>query len=298
MNFPKYWAKGSTEFPLNVRNPSTGGEGGSFSCWGWSNVSVEEAGKKGAERAAAVEKIIRERGWADNKYSYGDSDRPFREEVLEEWADGDEAPYAIVSINSYGCRVLNTNSVMFVDVDLPEQGCLALLTHTVKSLFGVGGPSPREVLEGGALAKLRDLAQSDSKFGVRVYRTSAGLRYLLTHAHADPASATTSRIMELLGADPLYVKLCERQECFRARLTPKPWRCGMQSAHKFFPWADEAAEQRFRDWEREYSGRAEQFASCHYVTQMGVAAVDQKIARVVEFHDKETKALSGTLALA
>lgn len=298
MKFPKYWAKGSTEFPLDVRNPQTGQEGGSFSCWGWSDAGMEEAEKKGAERAAAVEKIIRERGWADDKYSYGDSDRPFREEVLESWADGEGDPYAVVSVNSYGCRVLNTNSVMFVDVDLPEQGCLALLKHMVKRLVGSGEPSPREALEEEALAKLRGLAQSDPKFGVRVYRTSAGLRYLLTHVHADPASATTFRIMELLGADPLYVKLCERQECFRARLTPKPWRCGMQSAHKFFPWADEAAEQRFRRWEREYFEKSQSFASCHYVTRMGVDAVDSKIARVVEFHDKETKALSGTLELA
>lgn len=236
MKFPKYWAKGSTEFSPNTRNPQTGQDGGLFSCWGWSDVSVEEAEKKGAERAEAAKKTIREKGWADDKYSYGDSDRPFREEVLEEWAEGDEDPYAVVSVNSYGCKVLNTNSVMFVDVDLPEQqGCLALLKHMVKSLVGSGEPSPREVLEEEALAKLRGLAKSDPKFGVRVYRTSAGLRYLLTHVHADPASAATSRIMELLGADPLYVKLCERQECFRARLTPKPWRCGMQSAHKFFP---------------------------------------------------------------
>ena len=297
MKFPKYWAKGSTEFPLQVQNPSTGQEGGSFSCWGWSDVSVEAAEKKGAERAAAAEKIIREGGKPrSNEYLYGD--RPFREEVLEEWADGDEDPYAIVSVNSYGCRVLNTNSVMFVDVDLPEPESLPFLVHVVKSLFGSDEPSPREVQEDKALAKLRDLAQSDSKFGVRVYRTFAGLRYLLTHVHADPASVTTSKIMELLGADPLYVKLCERQECFRARLTPKPWRCGMLRAHKSFPWADKTAEERFRDWEREYSEKAQSFASCHYVTQMGVDAVDQEIARVVEFHDKETKALSGMLALA
>ena len=298
MKFPKYWAKGSTEFSPDVRNPQTGQDGGRFSCWGWSDVSVGEAEKKGVERAAAAEKTIRERGWAADKYSYGDSDRPFREEVLEQWVDGDEDPYAVVSVNSYGCKVLNTNSVMFVDVDLPEPGCSALLKHMVKSLFGSGGPSPREAMEGEALAKLRDLAQSDSKFGVRVYRTSAGMRYLLTHIHADPASATTSRIMGLLGADPLYVKLCERQECFRARLTPKPWRCGMRSAHKFFPWADKAAEERFRDWEREYLEKSQEFASCHFVTQIGVDAVDAKIDRVLDFHDKQTKALSGTLELA
>jgi hypothetical protein len=33
-------------------------------------------------------------------------------------------------------------------------------------------------------------------------------------------------LMRFLRADPDYVRLCAVQECYRARLTPKPWRCG------------------------------------------------------------------------
>jgi hypothetical protein len=36
------------------------------------------------------------------------------------------------------------------------------------------------------------------------------------------------RFMQFLRCDPDYIKLCRVQKCYRARLTPKPWRdkCG------------------------------------------------------------------------
>ncbi len=251
----------------------------------------------GAERATAIANIIREKGVTrSNEYLYGD--RPFREELLEKWIDDDEKTYAAVSINSYGCKVLNTASAMFVDVDFPEPVGLSSFIELVKGLFGSKSPSAREVFEQNAIAKLHDLASSDPRFGVRIYRTFAGLRYLITHTHADPTSTTTSRIMALLGADPLYVKLCQRQECFRARLSPKPWRCGIRQPKKHFPWESAADEKKFRDWQNEYLEKSQNFASCHYLAQIGDATMDTKISRVVKFHDEETKAFSKTLELA
>ncbi|MFK5921142.1 MAG: hypothetical protein QM496_03125 [Verrucomicrobiota bacterium] len=251
----------------------------------------------GAERATTIANIIREKGvTSSNEYLYGN--RPLREEVLEEWIDDAETNYAVVSINSYGCKVLNTASSMFVDVDFPKPVGLSFFVELVKSLFGSKSPCAREVFEHEAIAKLQNLALSDPRFGVRIYRTFAGLRYLITHIHADPTSTTTSRIMELLGADPLYVKLCQRQECFRARLSPKPWRCGIKQTKKHFPWKSVADEKTFRDWQDEYSEKSQHFASCHYLDQIGDTTMDAKISRVVEFHDKETKALSKTIELA
>jgi hypothetical protein len=59
-----------------------------------------------------------------------------------------------------------------------------------------------------------------------VYRTAGGCRVLCTSM---PFPWTTHhewalRFMKFLGADPQYMELCGKQKCYRARLTPKPWR--------------------------------------------------------------------------
>ena len=53
-----------------------------FACWGWSDISVEEAQERGEQRAASVAKIIRS-GLRPDQYLYGD--RPMREKIIEEW---------------------------------------------------------------------------------------------------------------------------------------------------------------------------------------------------------------------
>jgi len=56
--------------------------------------------------------------------------------------------------------------------------------------------------------------------------------------------------MRFLRSDPEYVKLCRIQECYRARLTPKPWRwcdepavCVLEAVHGGDDVDDELAEQ-------------------------------------------------------
>jgi len=39
--------------------------------------------------------------------------------------------------------------------------------------------------------------------------------------------APADQVFDTLGADPPYRRLCRTQKCFLARLTPKPWRCGV-----------------------------------------------------------------------
>jgi len=265
-----------------------------FSCWGWSDVSLAEAEKMGSRRTDAVAEMIRQ-GSRPDRYLYGD--RPMREEILDEWKREDATTSAAVTRNAYGCEVLNTASVMFVDVDLPVVSAWELLKHKLGGLFGSHGPSPRERLETDALTRVHDMIRSNPQCGVRAYRTRAGLRYLLTHGHADPLAETTLGAMETLGADPLYMRLCKVQECFRARLTPKPWRCGTHALSVRYPWRDAEAERDARDWIDDYSSKADEYATCSLIEQFGSANMDAEIARVVKFHDAATKAQSG-LALA
>jgi len=216
-----------------------------------------------------------------------------REEILEEWERPDSTTYAVVTLNAYGCQVLNTASIMFVDVDLPPVSAWERFSYGLTSWLGNRRRSPVEQQEADALTKVQRMIEADPKCGVRVYRTRAGLRYLLTHSHADPRAESTLRGMEALGVDPLYLHLCKVQECFRARLTPKPWRCGSHALRVRYPWQDTTAENRARKWIEAYTRKADHYATCELISHFGSESMDEEISRVVEFHDNITKAQSG-----
>ncbi len=76
------------------------------------------------------------------------------------------------------------------------------------------------------------------------------------------------------------------QECFRARLTPKPWRCGSVNPPNQYPWADSRAEQSYRDWERRYEKAAGKYRVCDLVETCGTAAHHDEIAAVLALHDE------------
>ena len=290
MKLPRYWAKGSATTGMRTRNPATGQTAGVYACWGWSDVSADEAEARGKQRADASARIAQD-GKPPDRYLYGD--RPLREEILDEWKADDATTYAAITRNAYGCQVLNTASIMFVDVDLPEPSASSSLMRGLGGLFGKRGPTPREQQETDAVAKVDDMVRRDAHCGVRVYRTRGGLRYLFTHSHAEPGSQSTLAIMNALGADPLYVRLCKTHECFRARLTPKPWRCGMSALRVRYPWPDGKSEGQARDWTKEYEQKSERYATCKFLKHLGQSGTDAEIDRVVGFHDEKTRAMSG-----
>jgi hypothetical protein len=283
MNFPRYWIR--VDVPLY----SAEGRPGQAMCWGWSDSSLADAEAQARARAERLAQALRA-GSRPNRYLY--ADRPLREEVLDEMRDGSNRRLAIVSRNSYGCRVLNTANVMFVDVDLPEEQ-----PRTGGSLLGrlFGKPAPAPAAppaETAALARVESFLRENPQLGARLYRTKAGLRYLFTHGPADPAANTTIQIMNALGADPLYTRLCQAQKSFRARLTPKPWRCGLRAARVRWPWPDSQAEARFRAWEANYQRASAGYATCRLLQVLGREARSPEITAIVELHDRLTQATS------
>jgi hypothetical protein len=103
------------------------------------------------------------------------------------------------------------------------------------------------------------------------------------------------RSEDLLGqfnADPLYVRLCRMQECFRARLTPKPWRCGFRSPLDTFPFETPEAKSRSQAWEANYNLAIERFATCRYTASFGSSPMVWSFEELVQFHDQETRATS------
>ena len=273
MHFPKYWALHREDAGMS---------------WQWSDTSLAEAQ---ARAQAAAHKAAVKFASGEPLQRYGYSDRPLREEVLREIRDGAGALTAVITRNSYGCQVLNTTRAMFVDVDLPEPKPAAAVGGWLKSLFGKPAappPTPEDPAR-AVLAKADAWAQQNAGWGWRVYRTKAGFRLLATHALFDPASPAVEAVFEAMGTDPLYRRLCKVQECFRARLTPKPWRCDMETPPSRWPWQSPKQESKHREWEARYQKATTGFATCALVATLGSRLVHPELQSIVTLHDEATR---------
>lgn len=273
MHFPKHWARASHS------RTAPNGKTFTFTCWGWSDESAEAARREASARA---ERVTARFVGGQPLARYGYSDRPLREEQLEVYADEAGRTLAVITRNSYGALVLNAARAMFIDIDLPQAKPAGLLA----GLFGGKKPTP----EAEALERLRQWAARRPDHGVRVYRTAAGLRGLVTSYPFHPADGEAQQTLRMLGSDPLYIALCCAQESFRARLTPKPWRCGMPNPPGAYPYETPEAERRFQQWAQRYEHALSQYAVCRLIAHYGDTRVHPEIAPIVALHDRHALA--------
>ena len=276
MNFPRFWAHGHAN---------------GFSSWRWSNTSMQEALDSARQAAERLSHAVRE-GRPLDRYAY--ADRPLREPVLRELRTPAGELAAVVTRNSYGCQVLNTARAMFVDVDLPDTPP-APSGGLLSSLFGRKSTPARDP-QAAAIAKAEDWAQLNPGWNWRIYRTAAGLRLLATHAPFHPTDPICQDVFAAVDADPLYRKLCQTQDCFRARLTPKPWRCDLSNPPGRWPFEDPAAEAAHANWEARYSAAVRNKGTCALLSA-GDGHVHPDLQPVVTLHDEMTRA-TASLPLA
>jgi hypothetical protein len=273
MNFPPFWAKGRS---------------GDFFAWRWSSQSITEAQSLANQAARKLEERFQA---GDRPQSHGGyyPDRPFREQVLQEIKDSAGETTAVVTRNSYGCLVLNTAKVMFVDIDLPEPKSTG---GFFKKLFGKPDAVPASNPQSEAITKIEHWTRGNPEWGWRVYRTRAGLRLLATNGVFEADSIMVNNVFVALEADPLYQRLCKSQKCFRARLTPKPWRCGLRDKPERWPWLDSKQEKRFQKWEVEYQDCSANWATCEFIRHIGNRDIHPEVKSVLKLHDDPTRAQS------
>jgi hypothetical protein len=270
MKFAPYWARGTC---------------GEFVSWRWSFQSAAEAQALADQAAQQVADRIRHGDKPQRHPGYYPG-RPFREEVVREIKDGAGELAAVITRNSYGCLVLNTSRVMFLDVDLPESRRTG---GWLQKLFGKPDPEPPTNPLAEAVGKAEMWVRNHPGWGWRVYRTRAGLRLLATHALFQPEAVASDGIFDALGADPLYRQLCKTQNCFRARLTPKPWRCGIYQKPGRWPWLNAKAEARFRKWEAHYQTRSANWATCELIRKLGTEGTHPEVQPILNLHDELTR---------
>jgi len=151
---------------------------------------------------------------------------------------------------------------------------------------GAGSLRPGEtsVAECLACEPSWEFARRHPDLGVRVYRTAAGLRVLVTGAAARPGSDRARALLAELGSDPLYVELCATHDSYRARLTPKPFRVGSPALAVQWPFADGTARGRYEEWVSQYDARAAGHAVCRLISVSGPEPGPDE-QRLVAVHD-------------
>ncbi len=252
---------------------------------------------------------------------------PIREEIVEEFEGAD----VVVTRNAYGALCLNTTRAMFVDVDAKESrvgltGCMGALVGAIVGvaagpwLFGlhpllgalvglvaIGLASAlgrrlgerRDVQVRNplrwALERTRIWCASHPDWRVAVYQTPAGARLLALHAAFDARDASSIEFMTFVGADPLYQRMCRLQRCFRARVSPKPWRAGVKEhfrAGGTWPVRDAQKLAVRAAWVGRYELAARGYASSRLAETVGEGRADPRIEPVRRLHDEMCRASS------
>jgi len=273
MNIPKYWIKESQDLADVSGRPFLA------QCWGWSNISNGEARKRARDAIEEITRKIRNNERLD-RYSYGK--RPLREEIVESITNGKNKLVAVITRNGYGALILNTTRVMFVDIDFEPEGLIEKMTFSIRKLLG----QPILAQQDKHIQRLNLWMRANPRWEMCVYRTKAGLRCLVTHDTFDPSLTSTIEVLESLGADPLYVTLCKNQESFRARLTPKPWRCGLGNPPNRYPWDSEPEEQKFRRWEEGYQHAISSFTTCQLISEVSQIRQHPEVTMIKALHDR------------
>ena len=277
MNIPRFWERAAGY----ARTPAQ--KDVEITAWGWSHDNVAEARQKAQQRLARIIARATSGHLVGKRYPYSEQ-AALREEIVEEVADARDKPLALITRNSYGSLVLNVDSVMFVDIDLPAPRPF----EWFRRLFRHDSGSDVDTT---TMARINKVLRGLTSETFRIYRTAAGYRVIATSRTFEAGAPDAEAIMLALDADPSFVKLCRVQRSFRARLSAKPWRCGSRLPPSRYPRTAEQT-RHFEKWLRGYEEKSRHTAVCRYIGQVGSARTSQAVGPLLRLHDEFTKAHS------
>lgn len=105
----------------------------------------------------------------------------------------------------------------------------------------------------------------------------------------EPREPAVKEAFRAWGVDRVYAVMCWNQQCFRARLSAKPWRIGiaqhMRPRPGVWPIKPERLPDRMR-WVAEYENAARGFAACRFVEALGSGEVAAEAESVRAAHDR------------
>lgn len=272
MRFPRYF--------IRVKHDI-----GRISAWGWSESSQSEAQQNAEARLQRILASLRRNAFDHGlqRYPYI-SDDVICEFVVDRVKNGLGQEIGVVSRNAYGALVLNVSNVLIIDIDIETK---VRKPGLVARLFGKRAVSADEV-EKAEWDNIRSWQRQNSGFSLRVYRTAAGLRAIVSNRLFPQIDSTVLAMMDALHGDSLYRQLCLSQKCFRARLTPKAWRIGLKPPKDRFPFDSVQAEAAFDSWLDKYVQRMKGYAVCRFVETIGDETIHPEVQPIVDLHDGMT----------
>src|SRR5215216_158067 len=237
-----------------------------ISCYGGSNISVEEARSRAKEKAEKVKRKIK-----GEKHLFDEYEAEIREEILQIIDD-----HSTITRNRYGAQVLNAEKLLILDIDKPKS--------SFGDLFKKKDISQAKLKIFDMVRKLAATSKYQA-YGFRLYETYQGARVIVLGKAFAARDRETGNVMNEFHCDKLYMTLCQRQGCFRARLTPKPYRMNIRR-HKV-PFPRQGDDPELQQWLADYERESRNFSTCRFIEQLGARhAMDH----VVQLHDEITDA--------
>lgn len=185
--------------------------------------------------------LLQKQTYKDLQYNIG------IEPLIKQIDAEDGTPLGVLSINRYNAGCLSAPGLFIADVDVYED-------------------HDQQPYRWGQFAiqhdKIRAVAMKYAKLGAtfRIYRTFKGFRVLRVDDWQNVGSTATLPMLFEFSADVLYRQICFEQHCYRARLTPKPWRVAAGKTD-------------------------EHYASTRFVEQIGDRPINQLLRPLLLFHD-------------
>lgn len=260
MKLYKYWVKLEGKIKIGNREQNT-------LVYGASNQSPEEAQQKANAKLQWIQQKILGTATTDESYEVA-----IREEIIQRLDE-----HNVITRNRYGSLVLNSEKMLILDIDHAPISFWSFL----KGQIGKKWHKPK------ILNLINRKIKNYPQLNFRVYETPKGYRVIVTGKEFSGADAEAQQIMKDFHVDYLYSLLCEKQNCFRARLSPKPHRIKVTSPKLLFPRSP-VEENTFQNWLKSYEEKADRYSSCKFIF-----ATDKHSKNpAIELHDRMTKATS------
>lgn len=243
---------------------------------GVSNLSASEAERDAMVQEEALLESIRDE-------TYETDESVLREEVVKE-VDTSNNP-VVITRNRYGSLVLNTSDVIMTDHDF--QPGVSWLRSFLSFFF----PSLRKPATKSEFLDLLEARLRQFQLTARIYETRKGFRCILTNRRITGGNPESLALLRLLGCDPAYTQMTGVQQCYRARLTPKPWRVKMSKPPVLFPYESQKIREVMEEWVALYDAQCRGFSTCRFIVEVGEHP-NPGLATIVALHDELTQAFA------
>ncbi|HEU4419198.1 MAG TPA: hypothetical protein VFT55_09685, partial [Planctomycetota bacterium] len=292
--------------------------------WGWSDTSAGDAQRQAEQRAATAMAELqagRPVPTRERKRAYGGAGLPIREQVVARsgtdvitrnsygarclnvpdvlFADVDFVPRLPPAVErvftvlswAIGIAAFAMALVMFWNTR-KGLGCSGLVASILGPILLLvlrvryrNRPSNVEASRARQLAAVHAFVQRHPETRFAIYTTPAGLRVLALHATYEPAGAAARELFAAIGTDRAYAQMCELQACFRARVSAKPWRIGVENIVTRSVWPVAPERRADRDaWIGRYEQAAQRYAACRFAEEVGGGRVHPRCAAMQRVH--------------